>query len=285
MSIFSEEKNVVDYYEKTFFDYFVLLRLWQHWGMHYGLFDENHKKLKDAMLNTNRILAEKAGIEQNMKVLDAGCGVGGSAIWIARNVGAHVTGINIVEQQYRKAKELAKKYGVADKTEFFIRDFRKTDFPDATFDVVWAIESVDYAEDKRDFLKEAWRVLRPGGHLVIADGFQKKEHLTPKEEELLLEKWLKHWGGIPNLATIGGFVSMMRKIGFQNIQYEDVTQNILPFSRWLYRWSLFGYPLAKILEWLGIRSKIGTGNVIGAIWQYRALQQGLWAYMIYVARK
>ena len=153
MSAKDLNQKTIRYYEQTFFDYFLVLRLWKHWGMHYGFFDKDHQTLEKASLNLNRVLAERAGIHEGTKVLDAGCGVGGSAIWLAKNKGAVVTGITIVEQQYKKAEELAVKYEVEDKTEFLVRDYCDTGFPNSTFDVVWGIESVCYAEDKSDFLK------------------------------------------------------------------------------------------------------------------------------------
>lgn len=150
----SEIKKVSQYYNATYFDYFWVLALWRHWGMHFGFYDTFHKTLGEAILNMNAVLAQKAGIQNSSKVLDAGCGVGGSSIWIAKNIGASVVGITLVEEQVAKARRLAKKYGVESKTEFLRRDFLSTGFPDSSFDIVWAIESVCYAEHKRDFLSD-----------------------------------------------------------------------------------------------------------------------------------
>jgi len=71
-------------------------------------------------------------------VLDAGCGVGGSAIWLAREKGAHVTGITITPHQVDAANKNAQRHKVADKVRFERRDFTATGYPDASFDVVWA---------------------------------------------------------------------------------------------------------------------------------------------------
>lgn len=250
--------------------------------MHYGFYDEPDQSLKETILNMNRVLADKAGIRVGTKVLDAGCGVGGSSIWLAKNRGAIVTGITLVERQCRRAQKLAKKNGVSHQTTFLVRDYFKSDFPDETFDVVWAIESVCYAEDKGVFLQEVKRILRPGGRLVVADFWKKKECKTPEEKELMY-KWLNGWA-MPDLTAILEFARNMKKVGFK-VQYDDVTENILPFSRWLYRWGVVAYPLAKILEWLKIRSNVGTGNVVATILQARTLRKGLWAYVIYTGEK
>jgi len=277
------KKKIVRYYEETFIDYFFVLGLWQHLGMHYGFYDRPKQPLKDAILNMNRVLADKASIKSGMKVLDAGCGVGGSAIWLASNKGVEVTGITLVENQRIKAEKLAKKHGVTNKTFFLVCDYFKTGFPDNSFDVVWAIESVCYAEDKEAFLREVKRILRPHGRLVIADFWKKKSKLSPEENELMM-KWLDGWA-MPELSTITKFEDELRKADFRNIQYDNVTDNILPFSQWLYRRGLIAYPIAKILEWLKIRSGIGTGNVKAAILQNKTLKKHLWAYVIFTAQK
>ena len=283
--MFSEEgkKTVIRYYQDTFLHYYLLLNLRRHWGMHFGFYNKPHLTLDEAILNTNRVLADKAGIKPGMKVLDAGCGVGGSAIWLAKNIGVYVTGITLIKDHCLRARKLASQLGVADKTEFLVRDFRETGFTKETFDVVFAIESVCHAEDKRDFLREAKRVLKPGGKLVVDDGFQKKEILSSLEEKEMA-KWLKGWA-VPNLATVSGFSSALKELGFCNIRYEDVTQNVLPFSRWLYKRGRIAYPIAKVLEFLKVFSKTETGNTAGAIWQYKTLVKGLWAYMIFTADK
>ena len=61
-------------------------------GLHCGFFDAQHRAHDEAILNMNRVLASAAGISQQDRVLDAGCGIGGSAIWLARKIGARVTG-------------------------------------------------------------------------------------------------------------------------------------------------------------------------------------------------
>lgn len=274
---------IAEYYDRSYRDYRILLRITKHWGMHFAYYDASHRRMDEAILNTNRILAEFADIKPGERVLDVGCGVGGSAVWLAKNRNAEVTGITIVESQCQKAREVARKKGVSDKTVFYVRDMRDTGFPSNSFDVVWAIESVCHAEVKADFLKEAYRVLRPGGRFVMADGFQREAPLTGNEKKMM-EKWFDGWA-VPNLATIRGFVWDMERLGFRRIQHKNATENVMPFSRFLYRWGLVGYPVSKFLEMLRLRTKIETGNVIAAIWQYRTLRRGFWTYQLIYAEK
>lgn len=277
------QERITKYYDQAFRDYWWILGTRRHFGMHCAFYDEEHRTHDAAILNSNRILARKAGVKENVRVLDAGCGVGGSAIWLAKHTGAKITGITLSASQCQKAQKLAEEQGVAGETKFFVRDFLDTGFPDNHFDVVWFLESACHAEDKYDLLREAYRVLAPQGRLVIADGFQKKETLDIEEAEIM-RKWLDSWA-VPNLAHVSNFASLVQKSGFKNIRQEDVTENIRPFSQWLYRRSMVAYPIIKIFEWLHLRSREKTSNVEGALWHYRTLRRGLWAYMIYTAEK
>src|SRR5262249_35530760 len=113
-------------------------------------------------------LAERAGVPQGARVLDVGCGFGGSSLWLARHRGCHVTGITISPGQVKRATEQARAEGLEDRTDFRVLDAnRLDDLPDAGFDVVWVIECSEHLSDKPRFLASCARVLRPGGRLAL----------------------------------------------------------------------------------------------------------------------
>ncbi len=201
-------------------------------AMHAGYTDDQAQEFNDTILNMNRVLSEKVGIRKGEVILDAGCGVGGSSIWLAKNIGAQVVGISIVPSQIELAKQYALEEGVSNLVDFSVADYTATEFPAEQFDVVWAIESVCYALDKNEFVCEAYRILKPGGRLVVADGFQNKPELSVQEQEMM-QSWLSAWV-VPFLATPEDFCSFLRNAGFQSIRFDDITKNVLPFSKWLY---------------------------------------------------
>jgi cyclopropane fatty-acyl-phospholipid synthase-like methyltransferase len=274
-------KKVVDYYNETQIDYKILWNSSKSLALHFGFWEDGVKTFSQAVQRENEILAELANIKKGDKVLDAGCGVGGSSIFLARKYGAKVTGITIVENQVESAIMNSKNHGVEDLTEFYEMDFCNMKFKNNSFDVTWGIESICHAQNKKDFLREAKRILKKGGRLVVADGFLQRENLNAKEEEEM-KKWLDGWA-VPNLATVNEFRNYLTELGFKNIQFRDIKENVMPSSVRLYRASILGYPVGKILEWLGLRTKIQTGNILSAFYQYRTLKKNLWTYGIFYA--
>ncbi len=276
-------KKVIKYYNECHIDYKILWKINRYYSIHYGFYDKDHKKHSDAVINMNHVLAKMSKITLKDKVLDAGCGIGGSAIWIAKNIGAKVTGINIHKKQVDIAKELSNKNNVSNLVKFFVRDFTNTGFPKNSFDVVWGLESICYAKNKKIFLSEAKRILKNKGRIIIADGFLKKESLT-NDEKKDMHKWLDGWA-VPNLSSVKELQRYMEELGFKNIKFNDITKNVMQSSKRMYKASLFAYPIGKLLEWVGIRTSMQTKNIISAYYQHTTLKKGLWTYGIFYAEK
>jgi cyclopropane fatty-acyl-phospholipid synthase-like methyltransferase len=98
-------EKVIDYYSRCHMWYKIFLGIKRNYSLHYGFYDEKNRKYDDAVRNTNRILAEIAHINPNEKVLDIGCGVGGSAVCFAKERGANVIGIDINKTHIEMAKK------------------------------------------------------------------------------------------------------------------------------------------------------------------------------------
>jgi ubiquinone/menaquinone biosynthesis C-methylase UbiE len=274
---------VIEYFDQTQNDYRLLWGSDRHGGLHCGYFDERHRRHDAAVENMNRVLARRAGISAGQHVLDAGCGIGGSAVWLARHAGARVTGVNLNPRQVMQAKELAARRGVLDLVRFFVADFACTGLPDESFDVVWALESFCYADDKQAVLAEAFRVLRPGGRLILADGFLTRPHLTASEARIV-ERWSSGWA-IPNVIDVETLERRLSGAGFGSIRLEDATLHVRPSSLRIYRVTLAAWPLGWLLYALGLRTAVQTRGLASGYYQYQALRRGLGIYGIVCAEK
>ena len=277
----SYRDEIVDYYDNCEVDYRILWRLDRCLSLHYGYWDETTERVSEALIREIEVLSQRAAISAEDRVLDAGCGVGGSAIWLATEIGCATTGITLSEHQVNECRKHAEQRGTSEKTDFQVADFTNTGFDDASYDVVWAIESVCHAEDKQDFINEAFRVLKPGGRLILADFFATKEKFN-EEEHKLMDDWLSGWS-VKSLAYTPNFHSGLETAGFTNIDYQNATENVRPSAKELYQYSL---ALKKASETVTFgRNERQDGNVRAVNCQYPALERELWSYGIFLAHK
>jgi len=277
------KNDIVRYYDLSEVHYRKIWKLDKSHSLHYGYWDESIKNFHDALLNINKVLAEIAEIKEGEKILDAGCGIGGSSIWLAKEKNCFATGISLNESQVNKAIALARKFGVTEKVLFEKKDYTNTFYPAGSFDIVWAIESVCYADDKSDFLKEAYRVLKPGGRLIIADFFKKKD--LDQDETDRVKKWAGCWA-INDFSTKEEFDEKLKENRFHGIAWENATDAILPSAKKLYRSYFLGIVGAKLYQFFIPRAtELGRNSVHSAYLQYSTLRNGLWKYQIVKALK
>ena len=233
----SIKQSIVDYYNRAWPNYSRYISQ-DNLGMHYGYYDKHHKNHHEAMLNMNNQVAIGLRLKNDSKysILDAGCGVGGTTIHLAKDFpNISFTGITISDEQIKLANAYSEEKGVKDQVTFLNRDFMNTEFPDETFDAVYALESMCYAYDKHVFVKEAKRILKPGGKLAVLDGFRNGEYPSEPSLEKRYDQWCEGWILEYKLDTQINFKRYLEEEGFQDISYRDITSNILPSSKRLYR--------------------------------------------------
>jgi ubiquinone/menaquinone biosynthesis C-methylase UbiE len=126
-------------------------------------FDEFHAGGRDS----TRELARLAAIAAGSEVLDIGCGIGGPARTLAAEFGCRVTGIDLTDGFCQAAQMLTDKLGMSDAVSFQCADALDLPFASASFDTVWSQNVLMNIEDKRQFLREVTRVLRPGGSFAV----------------------------------------------------------------------------------------------------------------------
>ncbi len=279
----SKYGQIRDYYDHCHKDFKRVWHLDRCMAMHSGFWGPGTKTLAEALIRENEELARQVSMTCQDRVLDAGCGVGGSAIFLAAHYQCHVTGITVSHQQAKHALSYARKHHVNELTTFLVADFINVPYPDGSFDVVWAIESVCHAEDKKTFLQEAYRVLRKGGRLIVADGFQSKYSLTDKEAALLTRSF-RGWG-VSSLEIDTMFHDSLNDLRFTSIKKQDMTSQVYRSSKRLFLYSFPGFIVNVIERMLKKRGPIEQANVSATHHQFLSLKKGLWKYKVFYAEK
>lgn len=251
-------------------------------AVHYGLRGPTTRGSRDELENTNHVLADAACVRSGDRVLDAGCGVGGSSIWIARHRDAQVVGITLSERQLLEARRRAIARRVAHQTRFLLADYCDTGFPDASFDVVWALESSCYAGDRRRFVREARRLLDVGGRIVIGDGFRRRE-VASTAERTEYERFLRGLV-LPELQHIDACVAVLHEAGFVDIVVRDVTDAARPSSRRMWRACVPAHFVARALRPIGVFGDMMVSNARAGIAQHRIVESGLAGYFVVTAK-
>ncbi len=276
-------KDVELYYDLSQTHYKRVWDLQRSRSLHYGYWDNTTKKFHEALLNINKILSAIADIKKEHKVLDAGCGIGGSSLWLAKNIGCNVTGISLSAKQVETANKLALAENLPALAVFEQQDFTATNYEAESFDVIWAIESVCHANDKSKFINEAYRLLKKGGRLILADFF-KQENLSQKDAALI-KQWANGWA-IDDFATIKNFTEQLNNARFHLTNIEDATTKIIPSAKRLYRAYFPGIVGGFLYKLFNPKPTVyGKKNIDTAYLQYKALKQHLWTYNIVLAVK
>ncbi|CAK7333721.1 unnamed protein product [Dovyalis caffra] len=210
------------------------------WGdhMHYGFCDPDSRTDSDHRAAQIRMIEESlsfAGFSEDpgkrpKNVLDVGCGIGGTAKYIARKYGAKCIGINLSPIQIQRANALAAAEGLADKVSFQVADALEQPFSDGQFDLVLSIECGEYIADKRKFAAELARVTAPGGTIVI-QSFCHRD-LGPSEESLQpweLTRLKKIYDGfqIQGYCSTADYVNFFESLSLQVITFLNLAKTHL----------------------------------------------------------
>ncbi len=158
-----------------------------------------------------------AGVDlEGCEVLDIGCGLGGAALVLAGELGAHVTGIDLEAPLVARAREAASDAGLAERAHFHVVDAGSLPFAAASFDHVFTSGVLIHVEDKPAMLADIFRVLRPGGWLLAYDWMKGTQ---PYSDDM--RYWFEMEGLTYSMDHIDNYARALAAAGFEDIHTED----------------------------------------------------------------
>jgi tocopherol O-methyltransferase len=212
--------------------------LWEEiWGEHmhqgyYGRGGKSKLNRRQAQIDLIVELLTWGNITQVENVLDVGCGIGGSTLYLAEKFNCRGVGITLSGKQAARAKGRALEKGLDERVSFQVADALEMPFADNQFDLVWSLESGEHMSDKEQFLKECFRVLKPQGTLILATWCHRPTDslagkLTPSEKRHLEAIYRVYC--LPFVISLPEYENIAKNCGFNAIYSDDWSLAVAPF--------------------------------------------------------
>ena len=245
----ADDSEFQRYYEESGPDY----EAWSpNFNMHFGYCTSKtnpfHREAMLEEMNRQVLLRLHAANLAAPQLLDMGCGVGATMRSLVRRLpAAQLTGVTLVPWQLQQGAALNQAADSAARLHMLLRDYQQTGLPAASMDGVYALESSCYARhaDKRLLLREAHRLLRPGGRLVIADGFLLRPNGLHGPQRAIFRRLCRCWA-IDTLGVLPAFTAELASLGFREITVEQV-QSRVAASVLHVPWVTIRFLLSKVL--------------------------------------
>ncbi|MCD8488434.1 MAG: methyltransferase domain-containing protein [Desertifilum sp.] len=211
--------------------------LWEQvWGEHmhhgyYGPTGREQKERRQAQIELIEELLKWGQVQQPQHILDVGCGIGGSSLYLAEKFQAAVTGITLSPVQAARAEVRAQTANLS-QVQFQVADALNMPFAEGSFDLVWSLESGEHMPDKQKFIQECHRVLKPGGMFLMATWCHRPSGegnwpLTPDELSHLAEIYRVYC--LPYVISLPEYETIAVNQGFQEVRTADWSAAVAPF--------------------------------------------------------
>jgi SAM-dependent methyltransferase len=216
------------------------------------------------------------GLAAAEHVLDVGCGSGGPAVFLAREIGCRVTGVDVSEAAIQAGRTLARQAGRDDKVHLRRADVRDPlPFPDGAFDAIVCMDAMCHLPDRGRLLGKWRRVLRPGGRLLYTDPVVVTGPVS--NQELATRSSTGYFEFCPPGVNEG----LIGRAGFELVRAEDVTGNEVEVSR---RWhAARERRAAELIRLEGEATFAGLQRFLGTV--HRLTGERRLSRFVYLGRK
>ncbi|MDQ0144974.1 class I SAM-dependent methyltransferase [Pseudarthrobacter niigatensis] len=276
----SDQTNpVVNYYNRT--ESKVGYQVFLGGTKHFGFYNKGDRmwSFRAALRRMEDRLGESLALPRGSYVLDAGCGMGDVASRLADKFGLRVKGIDILDFNVSEAQKRVNERGLSDRVSVELMDYSNLSFEDGTFDGVYTMETLVHASSPEEVLRGLFRVLKPGGRLVMFEYSRDPQAAVSAKVNYAFAK-VNELSAMPSFQRFdhGVLEQLIAATGFEKVAVEDITANMLPM---VHGFSIIGWVPYQVAKWLNKTHKLVNAMSAVEFWKYRKH----FRYNIYTACK
>ncbi len=224
----AHDRDVVHHFEDWTDDFYV--KWWHVDHVHLGLFEGDEALVKSELRAESKefgrglermieAIVAPVTIEKDHHVVDAGCGMGGTAVYLAKTRGCRVTGVNVSPRQLEIARKKAAAAGLEQRVGFECGNCsRSLPIASDSVDVVINIESACQYSDRPRFLREVRRILKPGGRIVATDWLM-SDGLTADQLDTYIRPMYGPWA-LQSMESPSSYIPLLRDAGLTVLEFE-----------------------------------------------------------------
>ncbi len=250
---------------------------------HFGYYPNGKPTIseKKAQVLMQEEVAHTLQLKPNQRILDAGCGYGTTACYLAKKYKVQITGIDINENEITDAKLRSTQDQLEKYVSFDVQDYSETSFPDNFFDGIYTLETLSHAPDLTKTLREFFRILKPGGKIALFEYTLAPDKYFSADDMEKLER------GIKGTAALGlksfrhdTFPKVLEHIGFTSVQGQNISSNCKPSLTRLKNIATIPYFFVNLFKLHSF-----FVNTVLAIEWYELANKGLIRYCIFTGKK
>ena len=218
----AHDRDVACHFDDWTDDFYI--KWWHVDHVHFGLFEGDEALVKSELRAESKefgrglermieAIVAPVTIEKDHHVVDAGCGIGGTAIYLAKTRGCTVTGVNVSTRQKAAEAGLEQRVGFE-----YGNCSHSLPIASDSVDVVINIESACQYSDRPRFLREVRRILKPGGRIVATDWLM-SDGLTADQIETYVRPMYEPWA-LQNMESPSSYIPLLRDAGLTVLEFE-----------------------------------------------------------------